>query len=89
MEDVQLKFINFKAFLKMIPGISSTYIQIIDLVSLDQFLGGLKQHYNNKPVNELVNEVASKANINLETIDQETKNKFTRYIQYFKTVSEI
>lgn len=89
MDSVELRFINFKAFLKLIPNISSTYIQIIDLVSLDQFLGGLKQHYANKPVTELVSEVANKANIDLNTINQETKDKFVRYIQYFKTVSEI
>jgi hypothetical protein len=89
MDLVQEKFNNFKSFLKTIDGISAAYIQIIEMVSLDQFLSGLKQHYADKSVNELITEVANKANINLETISDEIKTKFIRYISYFKQVSTI
>jgi hypothetical protein len=57
------------------------------MISLDQFLNGLKQHYANRTTEELITEVANKASIDLNKIDQETKTKFIRYITYFKQVS--
>jgi hypothetical protein len=89
MDIVQNKFENFKNFLKSIPGVSVTYIQIIEMVSLEQFLKGLKERYEGKSIEELIYEVSSKANIDMNSIDIETKSKFTRYITYFKQVSVI
>jgi hypothetical protein len=89
MEIVQNKFENFKNFLKSIPGVSATYIQIIEMITLDQFLKGLKERYEGKSVEELIEEVSNKANINMNSIDIETKSKFTRYITYFKQVCVI
>jgi hypothetical protein len=63
MEIVEQKFNNFKTFLKTVNGISATYIQIIELVTLEQFFNGLKQHYKDKPVNDLITEIASKASM--------------------------
>ena len=89
MEVVEDKFKNFKVFLKTIDNISATYLQIIEMVSLEQFLTGLKQQYSDKTANELIIEVAKKANVDLNTIPEETKLKFVRYITYFKQVSKI
>jgi hypothetical protein len=89
MEIVESKFTNFKEFLKTIEGISGTYIQIIEIVSLEQFLSGLKTHYCDKPTNELIKEIAIKANVDLNSISDDVKTKFVRYISYFKQVSQI
>jgi hypothetical protein len=79
MEIMEEKFKNFKAFLKTIDNISATYLQIIEMVSLEQFLTGLKQQYSDKTANELITEVAKKSGVDLNTISEETKLKFVRY----------
>jgi hypothetical protein len=38
------------------------------------------------PINELITEIANKANINLDSIFEDIKTKFVRYITYFKHV---
>jgi hypothetical protein len=89
MDIIEKKFENFKVFLKTIDNISATYLQIIEVVSLDQFLTGLKQQYSDKTANELIQEVAKKSGVNLHEINEDTKLKFVRYITYFKQVSQI
>jgi hypothetical protein len=89
MDIVEKKFENFKVFLKTIDNISAIYLQIIEMVSLDQFLTGLKQQYANKTANKLIQKVAKKSGVNLHKINEDTKLKFVRYITYFKQVSRI
>jgi hypothetical protein len=56
------------------------------MVSLDQFLKSLKEKYENKSIDELIQEISNKANIDMNIIDTKTKVKFTRYVTYFKQV---
>lgn len=88
MEIIEQRFLNFKSFLKTIPNISSIYLTIIDKCNLETFLVGLKQ-YQNKTIDDLINDICKKADIDLLTISSEQKEKFIRYITYFKEVSEI
>jgi hypothetical protein len=75
MDIVKKKFDNFKAFLKTIDNISATYLQVIEMVLLDQFLIGLKHQYSDKTANELIQEVAKKSGVNLNEINENTKLK--------------
>jgi hypothetical protein len=65
--------------LRTIENISATYLQIIEMVSLNQFLTGLKQQYSDKTANELIQEVAKKSGVNLHEINENSKFKFARY----------
>lgn len=83
LQEMQLKFENFKRFLINIPDISQLYIQAINFCTLDKFITGLTQ-YKDKTMAQLINDICLKANIDLNSIDEPTKVKFTRYIEYFK-----
>lgn len=86
LQEMELKFENFKRFLINIPDISQLYIQAINFCTLDKFLTGLAQ-YKDKTMAQLINEICLKSNIDLNKIDEPTKVKFTRYIEYFKELS--
>lgn len=88
MELIEQRFLNFKSFLKTIDNISTIYLTIIEQCNLQTFLIGLKQ-YQNKTIDVLINDISNKADINIEIITKEQKDKFIRYITYFKEVSNI
>ena len=88
MEEVELRYVNFKAFILQIPNVSTLYAQAINMTSLAGFLDRLR-HHKHQSNDELINEMAKVANIDLNSIDPDVKVKFVRYLTYFRKVSEL
>jgi hypothetical protein len=88
MDSVNLKFLNFKAFLAQIPGISQIYVRAINMCDLKTFFTSLRQ-YKGKSMDELIKDITTKADLDLAKIPQDMKAKFIGYIEFFREVSEI
>jgi hypothetical protein len=86
MEEVQNKYRNFIDFMKNNLK-NTTYVSLLTSVTLEQFLAKLKEQGDIHP-NLITKSIASKCGINLGDFDENTLNKFERYIQYFQKVSK-
>lgn len=88
METIEQRFENFKNFLNTIPGIDSKYIILIGQCNLNVFLTGIDQH-KDKTIEELTKYISEVAKIDLNNIPIEMKSKFTRYLEYFRLITQL
>ncbi len=84
--EILVKFENFKKFLSKIESIDTIYLIALDKCSIDLFLEGLSKYGDETP-HEIVKKLCYKAGIKIPEVSDEIKNKFIRYIEYFKKIS--
>lgn len=85
---VDEKFKNFKLFMKEIQGIDYTYIMMFEQCDISTFLHGLVS-YKGLSVEEMVLKICLKADIKINNVTEEQKDKFKRYINFFQDVITI
>lgn len=86
--EIQVKFNNFKHFLTEIEGIDTIYLIALDKCSLGLFLEGLNQYGDMTP-HEIVKKICDKSGIRIPEVNEKVKDKFVRYIEYFKQISKV
>jgi hypothetical protein len=85
---VEEKFNNFKVFMKSIQDIDYKYIMLLDQCNIATFLHGLAT-YKGLTVDEIVLKVFEKADIKINNVTTEQKDKFKKYINFFQDVINI
>lgn len=88
IQEIEQKFNNFKEFMKSIEDISFKYTMLLDQCDMPTFLHGLTT-YKGDTIEQMVSKLCQKADININNVSEEQKNKFKRYIEFFQEVITI
>lgn len=87
MDIPEQKYNNFKQFLKENLDVDAMYLAILQQSNLALFLYELNGR-RGQSIEEIILDISQKANINIQNVSPDVKDKFVRYISYFREVQE-
>ena len=90
MESVQIKYDNFKAFLREAAPQGSFWLTILASVPLDTFLRSIHEHLEAEPgltIEQITDKVLLQVGLQKKDFTTAQIEKFSLYCEYFMTVS--